>query len=33
MWCDDSFLQLNVSKTKELMMDFHRDPRADMVSS
>ena len=24
-WCDDSYLQLNVSKTKEMLIDFHQN--------
>ena len=26
-WCNDNHLLLNVSKTKEIVMDFRRDPR------
>ncbi|XP_076450032.1 uncharacterized protein LOC143286377 [Babylonia areolata] len=25
-WCDENFLQLNVGKTKEMVVDFRRDP-------
>lgn len=25
-WCDDSFLQLNISKTKDVSVDFRRQP-------
>ncbi|KAG7455663.1 hypothetical protein JOB18_004171, partial [Solea senegalensis] len=25
-WCDDSYLQLNVSKTKDMKIDFRKNP-------
>lgn len=25
-WCDDSYLQLNVSKTKDMILDFQKNP-------
>ena len=31
-WCDDSFLDLNVSKTKEIIIDFRKSTSAHEVS-
>lgn len=25
-WCDDSYLQLSIAKTKEILIDLHRNP-------
>ena len=27
-WCEDNFLDLNVTKTKELLIDFRKQPPA-----